>query len=436
MSAAAWTAQTGDADFVAFMAQLIGDAFLAADHGETQTVAMAIAALRDQDDALASMPLDPDEGGADRQTAKRALIRECLTGLDVATGPDLDGFGAWLDALVASSHWIGLISSLRPSEMEITEAVTQARRSAEQIANMLISLDSDTLDVVFGASLPIEGLAVALEYVPALRLPAVASALASASTDDPAYHDALCRAMVTRAAASVSETAAALDSDTATGVMLAAFSAAPAVSAFAASLAARAPQDLAGLAEAVTTLVVPSAVSRLATAIHAGLRKRFGNAVATELVRGFLLLRILGAALPDTLRTQVEELLSEKRSDGNVDGALLRFTDHVVAAGEEASAIAGMGEDPDDIVVLRGIALQSPGVFATTFQQPTPPDPLGTLPANPVTILGQAILRARELRSGGYQWGLVQDLAVTDTDLYLALIEDERMAVMDGLLRV
>jgi hypothetical protein len=218
--------------------------------------------------------------------------------------------------------------------------------------------------------------------------------------------------------------------------MLAAFSAAPAVSAFAASLAARAPQDLAGLAEAVTTLVVPSAVSRLATAIHAGLRKRFGNAVATELVRGFLLLRILGAALPDTLRTQVEELLSEKRSDGNVDGALLRFTDHVVAAGEEASAIAGMGEDPDDIVVLRGIALQSPGVFATTFQQPTPPDPLGTLPANPVTILGQAILRARELRSGGYQWGLVQDLAVTDTDLYLALIEDERMAVMDGLLRV
>src|ERR1700744_190958 len=110
MSAAAWTARTGDADFVAFMAQLLGDAFLAADHGETQTVAMAIAALRDQDDALASMPLDPDEGGADRQTAKRALIRECLTGLDVATGPDLDGFGAWLDALVASLHWIGLIS--------------------------------------------------------------------------------------------------------------------------------------------------------------------------------------------------------------------------------------------------------------------------------------------------------------------------------------
>jgi hypothetical protein len=431
VSAAEWTAQTGDANFITVVRNLVLDALAAADQGKPAALAEAIAELRQQDTLHADSPSDTDGDAAAQNAAKRSLIAGCLTGLEAVAEPDPTGVGAWLDALAASVDWVGGISAAAAETPDLADAAAEADRRAEQIAQMLVSLDAEAREVALGAALPVDGLAVVLERVPATDLPAIAAALAAANAADPSYRDALCRAMVTREAARADEPAAALDEDTAAGAVLSAFRAAPAILAYAAEVAGRAPHDLSDLIDAVAAPGVPSAVSRLGAALHEALRDRFGGAVATELVRGFLLLRILESALSDTLRAEVDQLLAETPRDTGLDDALLRFTEDVVAAGREATSIAAAGDDPDDITVLRGNALQGAEALAATFQEPTPPDPLGTLPTNPVTILGQAILRARDGRPGGYVWGRLQELAVNDTDLYLALIEDERMAVMD-----
>lgn len=431
MSAAEWTAQTGDANFVTVVRNLVLDALAAADQAKPTALAEAMAELRHQDTLLADAPSDADEDAAARNAAKRSLIADCLTGLEAVAAPDPTGVGAWLEALAASVDWIGRVRAVAAETPDLADAAAEADGRAEQIAQMLVSLDPEAREVVLGAALPVAGLAIVLEHVPAAELPAMAADLAAANAAEPSYRDELCRALVAREAARAEEPAAALDEDKAAGAVLNAFCAAPAILAYAAEVAARGPRDLAGLVDAVAAPGVPSAVSRLAAALHAALRDRFGGAMATELVRGFLLLRVLESALSDTLRAEIEQLLAETPSDIALDDALLRFTEDVVAAGREATSIAAAGDDPDDITVLRGNALQGADALAAAFQEPTPPDPLGTLPANPVTILGQAILRARASRPGGYVWGRLQDLADRDTDLYLALVEDERMAVMD-----
>ncbi len=84
--------------------------------------------------------------------------------------------------------------------------------------------------------------------------------------------------------------------------------------------------------------------------------------------------------------------------------------------------------------MLRGAALDDQFRLSATFRRPTPPDPLGTLPAIAVNALGQAIMRVRTRRFIGYDWGAVLDLEETDPEGFANLLLDERCQVLDLLL--
>lgn len=434
MSAADWKARTGDAAFVDGLAACVRDLMGAADRGEAAAVAQGIAALRERLQSLRDEKIAAtDEAAQAAQAAKVAMTEDCIAGLEAIAVPDPDGIGAWLDGLAESIGWIGAAIGAADGNPALASAAAEADRAAARIAAELAELAPEARQVALAAALPPAGLAVVLEKIAPDQRMMVAADAAAANAAEPEYRDALCRASAARAAHAAAGPAEVLAPDGMASALLAAFAAAPAIAAYVHRVAAAAPADLAGLVAAIEAVAVPSAVSRPASALHAALEERFGASAATEIVRGWLLLRILGPSLPADLTARIARLLGEAPSAADVpaDDALILFTEHVVAAGAEAADIAAAGDDPDDIVTMRGNALLGAEELAATFLAPTPPDPLGTVPANPATVLGQAILKARAARPGGYLWSEIQALRESDMDLYLALIEDERAQVMD-----
>ena len=110
------------------------------------------------------------------------------------------------------------------------------------------------------------------------------------------------------------------------------------------------------------------------------------------------------------------------------------LADQAVLAGRLAEQIAQDGDDPDDLLVLRGAALDNELSMNATFAEPTPPDPLGTLPAIAVNALGQAIGRVRTQRHTTYDWATVSKFADADPTGFDLLLTDERCRVLDLLL--
>jgi hypothetical protein len=432
MSAAEWKARTGDDAFVDDIATAVKALMDAADNGDTATVADGIAALRGRRDSLRSANAG-DEDARDRNEAKIALIGSCIEGLEAISAPDPDGIGAYLDDLADAISWIEAATAAARENAALAEAGAEAEQAAARIAAQLQDLEPGVRRAVLSGTVSPGGLAVVLEKIPTDRIGAIAAEIAAANAANPDYRDVLCGASIARAAATATEPADALAPDNSASALLAAFAAAPAVTAYADQIAATSPTDVRSLAGALENFAVPSSLSRIVAVVHAAIDARFGSAVATDLARGILLLRMIGPSLPAALTAQIETFLGATPTGGDVavDDALLVFTGHVVAAGAEAAEVAAIGNDPDDIVTMRGNALLGAEELAATFMAPTPPDPLGTQPANPVTVLGQAILKARAARPGGYQWAAVAELQARDIDLFLALIEDERAAVMD-----
>lgn len=314
---------------------------------------------------------------------------------DMAAEPEPDLFADLLD-------WIA------DEATAPTVAAAEADEAAAALAAALAALTAAARRGLWHGPWPAEGLAAVLERMAPAARAVAATELAGSDANRLA---ALCDAVLRRAVAGAPDAAAVLAPDATASLLLLSWQAGGAGAAFAARLRAAAER---GKAEAaLAAAVVPSCVSRPVALLHAAVAPRFGAPDALALVRGQLVQRLLAPAL-----------------DGVAAAALDRFAADVVAAGMQAEAFAAEGDDPDDLLVQRGAALASGLDLFAAFAEPTPPDPLGTLPAVKLTALGQAILAARQQRPT-YDWATVQQAAEADPDGFTILLGDERAAVLD-----
>jgi hypothetical protein len=187
------------------------------------------------------------------------------------------------------------------------------------------------------------------------------------------------------------------------------------------------------------TAVMPAEISRLAACLYDAVTERFDNDVALALVRGHLFVRLIAPAVgkvtgsPDELGAAIARVANGEQPDAAQE-AMDWLADQAVRAGRLAEEIVQDGEDPEDLFVLRGAALQDELSLDATFAEPTPPDPLGTLPAIAVNALGTAIKRVRTRRFTAYDWAVVAAFAEADPFGHAILLTDERCQVLDLLL--
>ena len=179
---------------------------------------------------------------------------------------------------------------------------------------------------------------------------------------------------------------------------------------------------------------VPSALTQVCAVLHDTVERRFGNFVANELVGGHLFTHLIGPKVGAAGATARGEWLSDPAAEPELHSSVRWFSQQIVAAGRWAASLGADGEDPDDPVVLRGAALEDEDALVATFALPTPPDPLGTMPALALDALGVAIRRVRTQRSLDYDWGAVSALAEDDPEAFDLLVTDERCQVLDLLL--
>lgn len=418
MSLAVWKAKVGDAAFVDKVAQLVNHLL---DKPEPAPVSRAIAALEALRKASAA-------GVSPRaQAARLAMLDTVIGALEVLVVSDPDGTAAYIDATVARLNALGAA--------RVAGRSAEAAADAQVLAEELADLPEEAFAALADAEPPPEGLAGLLPLLPPAPRQALAAALAAPMGRAVSYGVDVCAAVLADAAYAATDPAAVLAPDGVPSLVLAAM--AEAAEDYAGAVAAAIPADAAasldGVAAAVYAQAVPAVVSRPLLVLYGVMAGRFGGDIGFAAAHGHLLLRVIGPVLPEEQRTLVASLLDSGPAADQASAAamLAAFTGHVLAAGRLAEEIALDGGDPDDLIAQRGAALQTADHLAVVFQRPTPPDPLGTLPANPISVLGQAILRARAGRQDGYDWAAVTALERDDPLMFLALLHDARMAVMD-----
>ena len=416
MSLQDWKARTGDTAFVDKVSQLVNRLL---DKPEPAPVTRAIAAL----EVLRKAPAGDATPRA--LAARQEMLDMVVTALEALVTPDPDGVGAYIDNLAARLRSIG--ADLIRGRNE------EARRDAAALAEEIADLPPEAFAALANAEPAPAGLAAVLGLLPAGARHVLAEALGAPMIRDAAYGADVCQAVLADATANAADAGTVLDPDSVPSLVLAAIAGGGASEAYARAVGDAAPENLTGLVEALGAQAVPSAVSRPLLALHDTLAGRFGPGIGLAAARGHLLLRVIGPALADDLTAALTALLRDGPAPEQVaiEDALTVFTDHVLAAGRAAEDIALTGGDPDDLIGQRGAALDSAEHLAAAFLPPTPADPLGTLPANPVTLLGQAILRARAARPDGYDWGAVAALETGDPLMHAALLHDERIEVID-----
>ncbi len=340
--------------------------------------------------------------------------------------------GEELAPLVA---WIG--EALSPGALADSEP-EEAAEAADDLAAALADLPPATRGALWQAGWPADGVAVLLG-----RMPSAARALAAAELAAvPQRGLAVLAAALAHSAAGANEAADLLAPDSAAAVLALACQTAGPGWAYVQSIvqaAASAPpaEALPALAAALASTVVPAQVSSTAAAISDA-AARFGEEQAALLVRAHMLQRLFAPALPPgPIAAAIAGIAGGAKvpaawqdAAALLDAALAQ----IVLAGDAARELAALGEDPDDLLTQRGAVLASDAGLLQTFAKPSPPDGLGTLPALPMTALGQAILRARAERPGGYDWGSVLALEQDDPDSFALLLADERAIVLDLVL--
>lgn len=422
---AEWAEATGDPAFVERLfgavdklkpaiaaAQAAGTPIVDAVPGLSATVATLHAVAE-----AAAKQLDRAEEGGNpdavaKAAAKAALVGDLSEALESLTAPNDPA---------ETMNWIGeqaAAASLGRADAETRAAADAARDIAEQLA----ALDSAARTEEFGAKWPPQGVAVLFEHMPADRLGAAAADIMRATADDPAYGLAVCTAALERSAARAVDADGMLDSSGAASLLLAAYCA-PGTDAYGHALAA----SPGTLPEKLLRVPVPGVLAATGAALHDAAQRRFDSDTAWTMVRAHAVLRMLGSATGDDAAT------SALLADAGLQDELNRFLDQLLRAGTLARSAIAAGDDPDDLLVQRGAALADRFSLADTFEDPSPEDPLGAMPALTVTALGQALLAARQLRSTDYDWAAVLELEEEDPERFLGLIEDERLTVMDLL---
>jgi hypothetical protein len=104
------------------------------------------------------------------------------------------------------------------------------------------------------------------------------------------------------------------------------------------------------------------------------------------------------------------------------------FLDRVVACGQQAQGLLAVqpGLDTDDLFDVITAAKSSDTLLARMFKDPSEGDPLGTDPADPHSLLGNALAQAAMLRDRSYN---VEDLR--ERPDFAQMVHDERREVLE-----
>jgi hypothetical protein len=314
-------------------------------------------------------------------------------------------------------------------------AAVEARDAAADLAEDLQALDP-AARLALLPQLPPDGIVRLAQAMPPATLAALAAELALASVADATLRvwlHGLCDTALRLEAEQAEVAADVLRPGGPAACLLVAFHGSGAAGNYArAAGAAFAGGGPAALAATLNSTAMPAELARLAATLHDTAAGRFGPDVARALVRGHLFVRLIapaageaGAAIAATANAG-PDVAERVPMDWLADQAVL--------AGRLAEQIAEDGDDPNDLFVLRGAALDNELSLDATFAEPSPPDPLGTLPAIAINALGQAIGRVRTQRHTAYDWGTVAKFAEADPAGFDLLLTDERCRVLDLLL--
>lgn len=349
----------------------------------------------------------PSAGGAELVAAQIALADEVARSIDELLAPDVD---AVLQECAGS-----IAAELASADGDVADAMALA----SEVVDTLATLDGAERRTVLAQPWPPLGIAAVLQQAVGVERLVLATDLVAAREGNSGL--ALAAGGIMEIAIREADDAdAVLAGDSVVSALLAAIGGSAAVSTYTALLGT----DVGRLLRTP----VPALLSCPVAMLHAAAAARFGDEMATVLARAALLQRGLVAKLDLPLLAVLQS--PEPQLADTVD----EYVAQVVAAGHTARSIAEDDEDPDELLTQRGAALNDAGTLEACFRDPTPDDPLGTLPRVTVTALGTALLTARSRRATDYDWERLAELEETRPDDYLLLIEDERMEVMDLVL--
>lgn len=355
---------------------------------------------------------DPPEAAC--LQAKAALAQSVAAELAAAANP-----------AAAVADWIAARLELAAIDPEAD--AREAREAAAELAADLLAAGPEARQEAFAARWSIPGLLAVLEEAPGERRLGLAADIVLGAGEDRAWLVDLCLASVQDCVTAASEPGSILDEEGVASTLTGVMGATGPSAAYADGLAAAA-----GGGEVTSRLLdraAPAELTRLVAALHDAAAIRFGGWVGMAVARGHTLLRVLAPALADDQAAALQAACDDPGCAARP--AVDAYVADLVRAGHLAEQLAKEGEDGDDLAAQRGLALQDATTLAASFAEPCAADPLGTMPATRVTALGQAILRARAARPDGIDWAAVERLRAEQPGAYLALIEQERCAVLD-----
>lgn len=194
---------------------------------------------------------------------------------------------------------------------------------------------------------------------------------------------------------------------------------------------------------------IPTAVSRVCETLYATAMKKYGDEdEALRYVGGHVFLRIINPALmsakyasPGDQRNAVRmSKVIQNLANGTAikDNGYERLNDLIDELSPQVDAylrgIVEVGDtDKKDVTVqeLAESALMSGDAINGFFAEPTADDPLGTIPSQPLSVLGRAIAKVRTQRNLDYDWNQLLSLKETNPKAFWRNVRDERRIVVE-----
>lgn len=194
---------------------------------------------------------------------------------------------------------------------------------------------------------------------------------------------------------------------------------------------------------------VPPAVAKICETLHSAAMQKFNDEeTALSYVGGHVFLRLFNPAMttakydtPDAKRVAVvqSKVLQSMANGGHVkDRGFDRLNDMIDELAPQvkeylkwAVEVGAAAKADMTVQDLAESALMSGSEVGKLFVEPTADDPLGTLPANPLSMLGDAIAKLRTQRNTDYDWQDMSELKENSPVVFWEQVDDERRIVLD-----